>query len=670
MSFMLLKAFFYLHPEHSGNTKETYGFKSRTSPPNIPELANFERSIQELIRNIKFRNTNNEFQKKLAHDISTNIKSSQHLLISADRTTNFYNMDVKLYKELLHNNVTKDYRKADSNLIPSINKEAKAITSRLDIEDRVYKIAEREAFITIKDHKANFPNSIPCRLINPSKSEIGYISKQITDKINCAIRNNIRVNQWTNTASAIEWFKNITDKHSHSFIIFDIVEFYPSITANLLDEALNFAAQYIKITDEERNILHHTKKSVLINNGQPWKKTSSEQFDITMGSFDGAETCELVGLFILNTISNKLPGSFGLYRDDGLAAIKGTSRTIENIKKDLCKIFQNYNLKITVECNKKTVNFLDVTLDLTSGDYYPYSKPNNSILYIHKQSNHPPQICKNLPTAINKRLTNISSNANEFNKAAPPYQSALKESGYQHKLTYQPSATKAKKKRQRNIIWYNPPYSSNVSTNIGHRFIKLVKEHFPKHHVLNKIFNKNTIKVSYSCMNNIKNIIDNHNKSLLRKAEERDNSNSTKKCNCRTKNSCPLNGECQTKNVVYQATVTSGQDEHKETYIGITETSFKTRYNNHRTSFKYDNKRSATELSNYIWDLKSRNVNFNITWKIIARAPPYNISKRKCGLCTAEKYFIIFQPHLATLNERRELITTCRHSRKFTLSNC
>ena len=79
--------------------------------------------------------------------------------------------------------------------------------------------------------------------------------------------------------------------------------------------------------------------------------------------------------------------TFGLYRDDGLGVIKASAHEIETIKKDLCAIFNKYGLKVTTEANKKIVNFLDVTLNLTNGKYQPYSKPNNIPLYIHSKSN-------------------------------------------------------------------------------------------------------------------------------------------------------------------------------------------------------------------------------------------------------------------------------------------
>ena len=109
----------------------------------------------------------------------------------------------------------------------------------------------------------------------------------------------------------------------------------------------------------------------------------------------------------------------GIYRDDALIACSLRPRQTELKKKEICRIFRENNLKITIEANLKTVNFLDVTLDLNTGIYKPYMKPNNTILYINKDSNHPPSITRNIPAAVNKRLTSISSNEAVFNAAAP-----------------------------------------------------------------------------------------------------------------------------------------------------------------------------------------------------------------------------------------------------------
>lgn len=121
--------------------------------------------------------------------------------------------------------------------------------------------------------------------------------------------------------------------------------------------------------------------------------------------------------------------------------------------------------------------------------------------------------------------------------------------------------------RQRNyIIWYNPPFSKNTSTNSGYKFLALIDKHFPKDNKLRKIFNRNTIKISYSCMNNAKQIIDNHNKQILKPYTQANdtataNPNTTqdknlKTCNFRQKNTCPLEGNYLQSSVIYQATVT------------------------------------------------------------------------------------------------------------------
>ena len=69
--------------------------------------------------------------------------------------------------------------------------------------------------------------------------------------------------------------------------------------------------------------------------------------------------------------------------------------------------------------------------------------------------------------------------------------------------------------RQRNIIWYNPPFSNNLQTNIGKTFLRLVLKHFPKHHKYHSLFIKNNVKVSYSCMENMGSIINKHNKKVI-----------------------------------------------------------------------------------------------------------------------------------------------------------
>ncbi len=169
-------------------------------------------------------------------------------------------------------------------------------------------------------------------------------------------------------------------------------------------------------------------------------------------------------------------------------------------------------------------------------------------------------------------------------------------------------------------------------------------------------------------MPNVASIITSHNKHLLAK-ENQTNTPTDKDCNCRKKEACPLAGKCQSQGVVYQATVTREDNQEQQTYIGITEGTFKTRFNNHTSSFRKSKNRNSTALSKYVWTLKDSNVNFNIAWKIIRRCKAYTSITKKCNLCLHEKFIIIYYPHLGTLNSRNELFSSCKHRKKHLLSN-
>ena len=199
-----------------------------------------------------------------------------------------------------------------------------------------------------------------------------------------------------------------------------------------------------------------------------------------------------------------------------------------------------------------------------------------------------------------------------------------------------------------------------MSSNFEQKFLKLLDKEFPPSHVLHNIFNRNTVKISYRCMRNIKSIIDTHYKKVL--TEHTQPTNTSRKCNCRRAANCPMEGQCLSSAIIYQATVTS--PDSTETYIGSTATDFKARYNNHTASFRHSSKRSATELSKHIWALKYRNITYNLNWKIVRRAAPCNSGNSSCGLCLTEKFYIIFQRSMASLNDRRALVSTCRHSSK------
>ena len=316
---MRWKAFHFLNQEKS-TAKETFGFKTKNCPPVIEELRKFEEGMTQIIQKIKFRKINCEFQNK----------RDNRLFVKADKSTNFYKLDAAKYNQLLNDNITKAYKKSNGNQLKTIDTEAKAITESLKIDDRVEITAQKEAFITLKDHKDNFSNKHTCRLINPSKQEIGKISKKILDDINRKLVAATNVNQWKNTCSVLQWLKNLPHKCDSAFISFDVVEFYPSITEDLLGRALDFASSYVTISAADRHVIMHAQQSLLFSNETPWQKRNSNTlFDVTMGSFDGAETCELVGCYLLSQLTQISDLNIGLYRDDGLAVLNQTPRKLK-----------------------------------------------------------------------------------------------------------------------------------------------------------------------------------------------------------------------------------------------------------------------------------------------------------------------------------------------------
>ena len=651
------------------SSKETYGFRSTQPAPFRPELQEFESKMQELVQNIEFRNVTNSFQTKLESDIQ-NIEGEPKLFVQADKTTNFYKLDPKFAENLKLKNITKEYKKADAKVISDINKEAYDIAERLKIADRVYATSEKEAFVTLKDHKENFKNDPKCRLLNPTKTELGKISKKKVSDICDNVRSQTNLTQWKNSYEFVKWFKTLSEKESRKFIQFDIDNFYPSISEELINKAITWASQYVDISEEDKKLIFHTCKTLLYHNGEAWVKKGESNVDVGMGSYDGAEKCDLIGLFILSQLRT-LRMECGLFRDDGLGVSTAglTSRQVENIKKKICSIFRENGLSITIKANLDIVEFLDTEVCLSNGTYRVFTKPNNTLQYIDVKSNHSKSMINNIPFGVQKRLSALSSSEEIFNQTAPQYQEALERSGHQHKLKFEEPATSTRKfNRKRNITWFTPPFSLNVKTNVGAKTLRIIDTCFPKENKLSEIINRNTFKVSYSTMPSFKQVISKHNIKTSNQdrpitAEQRDLTG----CNCR-KMVCPMRGECKPDKIIYKATVTREDTGQAETYTGLTAGSFKQRWRTHDSSF--NNKHlSNTELSKHIWKLKDKNVPHKIHWEKIGRAQGFNPTSSICRLCLLEKYFIMFRKDGATLNKNSEFYTPCMHRKTKIISN-
>ena len=121
-------------------------------------------------------------------------------------------------------------------------------------------------------------------------------------------------------------------------------------------------------------------------------------------------------------------------------------------------IFKSKGLDIVIQCNMKVVDYLDVTLNLIDGSFKPFRKPDDETNYIHAESDHPPNIIKQLSISVEKIISDLSSSEEIFVQSKQYYQDALMKSGHTYELKYNPSETSEnrRRRRERKIIWLNP----------------------------------------------------------------------------------------------------------------------------------------------------------------------------------------------------------------------
>ena len=172
------------------------------------------------------------------------------MIISADKTRNFYRVEREQYLKMLEEDITKDYKKSSVKKVQAVNAGAAAIAAELGLDDRMQVFRESEAFITIKDHKPSFPSKVSRRLLNGAKTDIGVVSKHILQEVIKNLLSQTKLNSWQSTGQCLEWYKNL-EKGDLKFLIYDIENYYPSISESLLDEAITFAKLHCEITEEQ-----------------------------------------------------------------------------------------------------------------------------------------------------------------------------------------------------------------------------------------------------------------------------------------------------------------------------------------------------------------------------------------------------------------------------------
>ena len=181
--------------------------------------------------------------------------------------------------------------------------------------------------------------------------------------------------------------------------------------------------------------------------------------------------------------------------------------------------------------------------------------------------------------------------------------------------------------------------------------MKLIDKHFKHNNILHKIFNRKTLKISYSCTKNIFQIINNHNKEIIKECHYRTNNNNKNdnnnninnnskqsECNCKTRINCPMNGLCNLDNVVYQGIIYPKEDvKDRKTYIGILSMKWKSRYANHKFSFSNEHLKNQTALSKHFWSLKNKGLTPEIQWSILKKLNTPKCFDSRCNLCLEEK---------------------------------
>ena len=176
-----------------------------------------------------------------------------------------------------------------------------------------------------------------------------------------------------------------------------------------------------------------------------------------MGSFSGAEVCELIGAFILSSLSFIIDKSdMGIYRDDGLVLIRNPNGPkVDRFRKKITNALKMLGFNITTQSHLNSVNFLE---NLKEGTLEPYMKDNNTPIYINTLSNHPPSIIKHIPKSISRRLSENSSNIHMLNKNKIIYNNALKINGHKQPIEYTLTkcimATKCLLEEDNNIVLF------------------------------------------------------------------------------------------------------------------------------------------------------------------------------------------------------------------------
>ena len=193
--------------------------------------------------------------------------------------------------------------------------------------------------------------------------------------------------------------------------------------------------------------------------------------------------------------------------------------------------------------------------------------------------------------------------------------------------------------------------------------MKIVHKHFLRHNKYYKLFKRNNIKLSYSCMPSMNNVIRKHNSEITKTPAP----STTKSCNGRRKTEYSLDGSYLSECLIYQASASATTNKY---YYDSCENTLKKRYNNHNCSFRDISCEINTELTKHVWEVKEKGINYFIDWDIAIKLQKYVCGSGKFNLCIFERLFIRRTAPNFFLNKREGLVSEYRHRDKFTLKCC
>ena len=241
----------HLNKDKFKNSKEKYGYPTQSNPDATHHMKAFEDEIAKLVATIKWQDYTNEFQQNEMKEDIRKIDESEGILMEGDKSYKFWEIDPLEHDKLIEKNVQKGYKKCDDEAFNEVHKQDRDMARKLGIADRVFQTSKRQAKVKLKDHKENYMNSMPVRLLNPTKQELGKASKK-EEEIVTVVREKTKLNHWKNTTSVLQWFDKVQNKGKYNFITWDIDDFYGSITEDLLRKAIEWAETFIDISDEHK----------------------------------------------------------------------------------------------------------------------------------------------------------------------------------------------------------------------------------------------------------------------------------------------------------------------------------------------------------------------------------------------------------------------------------